>query len=69
MWWTISTLTTQGCDMHPVTTLGRLLGVAIALAGIGMFAIPAGILSNAFYDRSHRDNPCTYCPHCGKRLQ
>jgi voltage-gated potassium channel len=51
MWWGIVTLTTIGYgDMAPVTVEGRLLGSFVALLGIGMFALPAGLLGAAFVD-------------------
>ncbi len=51
MWWGIATLTTVGYgDLAPVTALGRLLGGIVAILGIGLFALPAGILSSAFSD-------------------
>ena len=46
MWWSVVTLTTVGYgDTVPVTTIGRLLAAVIAVMGIGLFALPAGILS------------------------
>jgi len=49
MWWGMATLTTVGYgDVTPVTPLGKLLGGVIALLGIGMFALPAGILASGF---------------------
>lgn len=51
MWWGIVTLTTIGYgDMTPVTAGGRVLGGLIAILGIGMFALPAGLLGAAFVD-------------------
>jgi len=45
MWWGITTLTTVGYgDVYPITPLGKLFGAIISLLGIGMFALPAGIL-------------------------
>jgi len=47
MWWGIITLTTVGYgDVYPITPLGKILGALIAFLGIGMFALPAGILSS-----------------------
>ena len=79
MWWGIVTLTTIGYgDMAPVTVAGRLLGAAIAVVGIGMFALPAGLLGAAFVDelgkarqsRAHDQaapaGGAHVCPHCGK---
>lgn len=51
MWWGVATLTTVGYgDLAPVTPLGRLLGGVVAVLGIGLFALPAGILSAGFSD-------------------
>lgn len=51
MWWGIATFTTVGYgDLTPITPGGRLLGGAVALLGIAMFAIPAGVLGAAFSD-------------------
>lgn len=49
MWWGMATLTTVGYgDVTPVTAAGKLLGGVIALLGVGMFALPAGILASGF---------------------
>jgi voltage-gated potassium channel len=49
MWWGMATLTTVGYgDVTPVTGLGKLLGGFVAILGIGMFALPAGILASSF---------------------
>ena len=72
MWWGISTLTTVGYgDAYPVTPLGKILGSVIAVMGIGLFALPAGILGSAFMeDLQHRKkHQSSSCPHCGKELQ
>jgi len=56
MWWAIETLTTLGYgDIVPVTSAGKLLGGFVALLGIGMFAIPAGILASGFYEEYARE--------------
>ena len=49
MWWGVATLTTVGYgDIAPVTALGKLLGAVVTLLGVGMFAMPAGILASGF---------------------
>ena len=70
MLWAIATLTTVGYgDMYPVTMLGRLFASVIAVLGIGMFALPTGILGAAFVDEIERSkNDATTCPHCGKPI-
>ena len=49
MWWGVATLTTVGYgDIFPITPLGRMLGGVIAILGIGIFAIPTGIIASGF---------------------
>ncbi len=49
MWWSIATLTTVGYgDVTPLTVGGRVFGSLIMIIGIGMFALPAGILATGF---------------------
>lgn len=49
MWWAIVTLATVGYgDVVPVTVLGKLVGALASIVGLGMFALPAGILANGF---------------------
>jgi voltage-gated potassium channel len=51
MWWGIITLTTVGYgDMSPVTPLGQLFGAFTALVGIGLVALPSGILASGFIE-------------------
>ena len=73
MWWAIATLTTVGYgDVFPVTTWGRVLASIIAVLGIGMFALPTGIMGAAFVEevesRKEEQSPAPYCPHCGEKL-
>ncbi len=57
MWWAVATLTTVGYgDICPVTPLGKLLGSFIAILGIGMFAIPTGVLATAFIEELQKRN-------------
>lgn len=72
MWWSIVTLTTVGYgDTYPITALGQTIAAIIAILGIGMFALPAGILGAGFVEAlaAHRSkDPKHHCPHCGKPL-
>jgi voltage-gated potassium channel len=66
MWWGIATLTTVGYgDVYPITGLGKLLGGTIAIIGVGLFALPAGILASGFSDELARrkKDPCPKCGH------
>ena len=55
IWWSVSTLLTVGYgDIYPVTTLGKLFGIVISFLGVGMVAIPTGIISAGFVDQYSR---------------
>lgn len=55
MWWSIATLTTVGYgDVYPVTPLGKILAGITAITGIGLIAMPTGILASAFSDALQR---------------
>lgn len=52
VWWSVATLTTVGYgDVVPLTIGGKLFGVIIMIIGIGMVALPAGILASAFSEQ------------------
>ena len=49
MWWGLATLTTVGYgDVTPATGIGKVFGATIMVLGIGMAALPAGILATGF---------------------
>lgn len=51
LWWAMATLTTVGYgDVYPITPLGKMFASVIALAGIGVVALPAGVFASAFSD-------------------
>ena len=79
MWWGVVTLTTVGYgDLVPVTLAGRLLAAVISLLGIGLFALPAGIISAGMLEAeagdaaedSRQTHPADggICPHCGQPM-
>jgi voltage-gated potassium channel len=75
MWWGIATITTVGYgDIVPTTALGKFLGGFFAIAGIGLLALPAGILSSGFFEMMHEKKELAFkesseiCPHCGKNV-
>jgi len=83
MWWGIMTLTTVGYgDVYPITALGKFFAALIAVMGVGLFAMPVGIIGSAFISMdtakamaeassapasSPIPTACT-CPHCGKSI-
>jgi len=69
MWWAVATLTTVGYgDVYPVTPLGKALGSFIAMLGVGMVALPAGIIGSGFMEEIQKEKEQKICPHCGKPL-
>ena len=55
LWWAVSTLLTVGYgDIYPVTPMGRLFSIVITFLGVGMVAIPTGIISAGFVDQYSR---------------
>ena len=55
IWWAVSTLLTVGYgDIYPITTLGKIFGILITFLGVGMVAIPTGIISAGFVDQYSR---------------
>jgi len=61
IWWSVSTLLTVGYgDIYPVTVLGRAMAIVITFLGVGMVAIPTGIISAGFveqYSRMQQETP------------
>ncbi len=52
LWWAIVTMTTIGYgDVYPVTTMGKLIGSIMAILGIGLVAMPTGIISAGFLEK------------------
>lgn len=77
LWWAVVTLTTVGYgDVYPITVLGRVAAGLIAVLGIGMVALPTGIISSGFVEefaaerarKREEDIACDRCPHCGKPI-
>lgn len=81
LWWAVATLTTVGYgDIYPVTVFGKILSAVIAILGIGLVAVPTGIISAGFMetidhaeddkdDKDDKDNEKQYCPYCGKKIK
>lgn len=55
LWWSISTILTVGYgDIYPITVIGRILAIFIAILGVGVVAIPTGIISAGFMEHYTR---------------
>ena len=55
VWWAVSTLLTIGYgDIYPVTDVGKIFSIVITFLGVGMVAIPTGIISAGFVDQYSR---------------
>jgi voltage-gated potassium channel len=58
--------------MVPITALGKTLGGIFAIAGVGLLALPAGILSSGFFELLHSKDSDkkshAFCPHCGNKI-
>ena len=55
IWWSMSTLLTVGYgDIYPVTAVGKFMAICIAFLGVGVVAIPTGIISAGFVEQYTR---------------
>lgn len=55
IWWALATLTTVGYgDVVPVTPFGRIVGGVFMIFGLGLFALPIGIIATGFAQEIHR---------------
>jgi len=72
LWWAVATLTTVGYgDIYPITALGKILSSIVAFMGIGLIALPTGIISSGFIEKigySKDQKGTVHCPYCGKAL-
>jgi voltage-gated potassium channel len=70
MWWGVATLTTVGYgDVYPITAAGKFLGAIIAIMGIGMVALPTGIIGSGFMEEIRSRQDKIICPHCGRQFE
>lgn len=75
-WWAIATFTTVGYgDIFPVTSIGKLMAAVVSILGIGIVAIPTGIITAGFSEivsqEKEAKDDCnkSYCPYCGNKLK
>ncbi|HFC05268.1 MAG TPA: cyclic nucleotide-binding domain-containing protein, partial [Rhizobiales bacterium] len=55
LWWAVATLTTVGYgDVTPITPWGKIFGGLVMVFGLGMFALPIGIMATGFSQETHR---------------
>jgi len=55
LWWAVATLTTVGYgDVYPITVMGKVMAGFVAILGVGLVALPAGILASSFAERLRR---------------
>ena len=56
IWWSVSAMLTVGYgDIYPVTVLGQIMAIIIAFLGVGVVAIPTGIISAGFVEQYQKD--------------
>jgi len=59
LWWALATLTTVGYgDVYPVTLAGRAFTGLVLLVGLGVIAVPAGLITSALLE-SDLEDPIT----------
>ena len=57
MWWSVVTLTTVGYgDSFPITDGGKAFASIIIFVGLGIFAVPTGLIAGAFADVFKKDD-------------
>lgn len=58
IWWSVATLLTVGYgDIYPITVMGRIMAIVITFLGVGVVAIPTGIISAGFVEQyTRREN-------------
>ena len=73
MWWGVTALTTVGYgDVFPITPIGKIFACIVAVLGIGVFALPAGILGASFLEEVQASKfeqlEDLICKHCGNTV-
>jgi voltage-gated potassium channel len=79
LWWAVSTLTTVGYgDVYPITIVGKLLSSVFAILGVGLVALPSGIICTGMINeinqeerqlKNEKGEELVICPHCGKLIR
>ncbi len=56
IWWSVSAMLTVGYgDIYPITVVGQIMAIIIAFLGVGVVAIPTGIISAGFVEQYQKD--------------
>ena len=56
IWWSVSAMLTVGYgDIYPITFVGQIMAIFIAFLGVGVVAIPTGIISAGFVEQYQKD--------------
>jgi voltage-gated potassium channel len=67
LWWAVVTLTTIGYgDVYPITMAGKIIASISVIFGIGMIALPGGIIASTLIENARKKTPVFY-PHYGKK--
>jgi voltage-gated potassium channel len=85
LWWAVATLTPLGYGgVEPITAAGKVMSAIVAVIGIGLIALPTGIISAGFIQKiktmdaidgkevkgdETKRTAATVCPHCGKKIE
>ena len=72
LWWAVATFTTVGYgDIYPITVVGKIISMIMAILGIALVAVPTGIISSGFIELNSGKKDCNnkhFCPYCGKKI-
>jgi voltage-gated potassium channel len=72
LWWTVGSLTSLNFEnIYPITIVGKTVNLLMSALGIGLIALPTGILSAGFFekvDKNKSQKKSSLCPHCGKEI-
>ncbi len=74
LWWAVCTFTTVGYgDVYPITAAGKFFASVISLVGIGIVAIPTGIISAGFINATKKEDlpedKKRFCPYCEHEIE
>ena len=70
-WWALGTLSGVGYgDIYPMTILGKIISGIVSILGIGIVALPTGIISSGFVSKlSQSKKTKVVCPYCKKEFE